>query len=182
MSLIPYYSGVCSTPTPPYVCNPCPTTEKGRVRSVALVKPTYTFLDPTDPAEWLTAINAGHIVMIPSVRGKYDGGAEKKGEGYGGELERLMNYSYALDWKDLNFYGVKSFYDTIDKNPVWNLCFFTGLIGWLVTAACTITTKDAVTEDIESDVVWEAKAVWQSLYKPTKFLAPAGIQNCFAVV
>ena len=181
MALAPYYVIGCDQPVPDYNCNPCPTTEKGRISTAAFIKPDYSFTNPTNPTEWLQAIQDGNVVLIPNVRGKYDGGSEKKGDGYGRAIDRLMNYTFKADFKDLNLYPNAAFYDTIDKTENWKFAFFTGTLVWLVDAPCTISTNDAVTEDAESDVVWTANIVWQSLFKPRKFIAPVGVQNCFAL-
>jgi len=177
--LSPYYTLGCSQIVPAYNCNPCPTLEKGRVSSVAFIKPGFSFIDPTNPTEWVAAIEAGNVVMIPNTRGKFDGGTAKKADGYGRALERFSNYEFKLSFNDLNFYPNAAFYDTIDKTTNWGMAFFTKTVLWIVNEAVTFTTKDEVTEDVESDVVWVTECSWQSTHHPMKFTAPAGVQNCF---
>ena len=182
MSLAPYYVVGCTQPVPAYSCNPCPTTEKGRISTAFFIKPDYIFTDPTDPTEWLQAQQDGNVIIIPNVRGKYDGGASKKGEGYGREVERLMNYTFKAEFKDLNLLPNAAFYDTIDKATDWKFAFLTETILWMVDYPVTIETKDEVTEDAESDIFWLSAVSWQGKNKPRKFTAPAGISNCFTLV
>jgi len=182
MALAPYYQVGCSQPVPAYLCNPCPTTEKGRISTVFFIKPEYVFTDPENPTEWLQAMQDGNVIQVINVRGKYDGGSAKKGDGYGREIDRLMNYTFKAEFKDLNFFPNAAFYDTIDKAVNWKFAFLTSTLLWMVDAPITTETKDEVTEDVESDVVWVAGITWQSTDKPRKFVAPAGIDKCFDLV
>jgi len=169
------YEGGNCTPPPAYTFDPCLATEHARVRAVALLAPGFYFVDPTSLTEWNNAIAAGNVILLPETRGKFDGGSAKKGEGYGAQKERTLFYDFQLDFKDLAMYPNAVFYDTIDKVQNWQLAYFTETLLWLVYSPVDISVKDAVTENIEDEVVEEVMITWQSKSHPQKFVKPAGL-------
>lgn len=180
MALTIYYPSDCEDSVPSYICDPCPVTEKGGVSAFAFIKGDYTFTDPTDFAEWETAIENGDVILIPNTRGSYDGGAAKYGAGFGRVKERLLGYDYVLNFMDENLKANSAFYDAIDQSNNWKGAFFTETLVWMIDQRLTVSVKDAVEEDIETDVIWNVEVKWFYKNKPRKLTAPVGLQgNCF---
>ncbi len=68
---------------PQYSCNPCPEYEYSRIRSIAFVKNTFSFTDPSDPTEWNTGLGNGDIIVIWATSGTYDGSTIEELVGFG---------------------------------------------------------------------------------------------------
>lgn len=182
MYTIVYPSGTCQDAQPPYKCTPCPEREKGGVTSVAFIRKGFTFLDRTDPQEWITGIQSGQIIYIPRTRGSYDGGTPKYGPGYGRRKQRLLGYDYKLQFMDEDFKNNTAFYDAIDESNDWTFAFFTETLVWFSIEEVTISVKDPVQEDIETDVIWDSEITWFYKNKPLKVAAPVGIaEMCFTL-
>lgn len=172
----------CQTNVPPYQCNPCPDREKAGITSVALIHKSFTFMNISDEAEWLTGIQLGKIKFIPRTRGNYDGGTAKYGDGYGRIKQRLLGYDYKLQFKDEDFLNNSDFYDSLDESNEWQIAWFTGSLVWLSRTAVTIAVKDTVAEDIEQDVIWDCEVSWFYKDKPLKKAAPQGIaESCMTL-
>lgn len=182
MSLAIYYADNCEGGVTPYQCSPCPVREKAGVTSVAFIKSTYAFVDPTDAAEWIDGIESGDILLIPRTRGDYDGGTPKYGDGYGRIKQRLLGYDYKLNFNDEDFIANQEFYDTIDDSNNWKMAWFTETLVWLTDAQVTVAIKDTVDIDIEKDVVWMGEVQWFYKNKPLKYTAPVGIaESCIGL-
>ena len=83
-----YKSCTPSGGVPEYMCDPCTEGEKGRVRSVMFINKSLLVTlaviglgakKNIETLSWIeTQIEAGLIIIIPNVRGTYDGGAPSK--------------------------------------------------------------------------------------------------------
>ena len=67
----------------PYVCLECDQPEQGRISAVAFTQKGAPLTDPSDVQGWVNLICNNLAVVIPNVRGTYDGGAAVEQTGYG---------------------------------------------------------------------------------------------------
>ncbi len=165
MALV-YKSCIPAGGLPAYVCDPCSEGEKGRVSGVFfakdLIKDDLTAANLGMLTWWETQLAAGSIIIIPSVRGTYDGGAQNKVTGFGRTKEKVTGKTHTLVFNDKNHTGNKSFYEYIENN----LKGF--ILGWVTNNELRVANntldsfeaKDPVEEDIESLVLWQGTAVW----------------------
>jgi hypothetical protein len=159
------YSSSCDEEIGTYNCDPCPLTsgnrEFGRVRGVALIKESYlaTLLaTPTTAATWQTGITNGNIIIIPMTAGSYDPGDPKELKGYGNLKSSYGTREMTLTWFDPNYKINYSFYNSINGATGYVPAFRTSSMVHIFDEPATITAKDAVDDDLESEVVWNGIA------------------------
>lgn len=178
-----YPSSTCGGSTiPDYACNPCPDYEYGRIRSVALIKNTFTFTDPSSTAEWTTGITNEDIIVIWKTQGGYDGGATSELIGFGDSATVNGNTTHTLTFKDPNYADNCDFYNAIKGSSDYTLAFRTSSQVHLAGAPVTLTPKNIVADDINSVVVWEVQVKWTNPDSPCPYDTPSGIfDRCYIV-
>lgn len=166
------YSIYCGEELGAYVCNDCPDAERefGRVRSAALIHEDYlaTLLAaPTLAATWQAGIDDGSIVIIPMTAGSFDPGDPAQLKGYGPHKNSNGPREQTLNWFDPNYGDNYSFYNTLTnvKNRV--VAYLTSSKIHIADKPATFNPKNAVEDDIESEVVWNVAAKWTSVNLPT---------------
>jgi len=165
---------------PDYSCNPCPTYEYGRVRSLAFIKNSFTFVDPTDPTEWQTGIDAGNIIVIWKTQGTYDGGTTAELPGFGDSAFVNGNTTHVLTVKDPNYAENCDFYNAIKNSSEYAVAFRTSSKVHLSNSPVTVTPKNPVADDLNSVLVWEATIKWTNPDSPCPYDTPTGIfDTCF---
>lgn len=182
MTLVYKTCGGATAITKP-VCEPCSTREHGRVRSIALIKKGTALADPTKTAEWIAGIEAGTIFIIPETTGTFDGGAPKEGKGYGNRKSTILGYDYVLNASDPNYKGNSPFWDTIKEQGDYLIAFRTETQVHISEEVVTITPKNSVEEDIESEVVWNVEIKWfqKKLMKPIDASLLGDVFRCFEI-
>lgn len=177
-----YYPAGCESQIPDHVCDPCEAREKGRIGSVAYIKKEFEFTDPSNPEEWRTGIEAGDIIIIPEVTGSFDGGSEVEGPGYGRQATSLIGYNFTSNFKDPNYKNNCDFYNGLKNSRAWRYAYVTETQVHLTTNPVVSIPKNPVTEELNSDVVWDVTVKWSDSNLPCPFPKPAGIfDECFSV-
>lgn len=182
-----YPSSTCGGSTiPDYACNPCPNYENGRIRSIAFIKNTFTFTDPTSTAEWTTGVNNGDIIIIYETQGSYDGGATSELVGFGDAATVNGNTTHTLTFKDRNYADNCDFYNAIRGSSDYTVAYRTGTLSaghvHLAGAPVTISPKNPVPDDLNAIVVWEVQLKWANVDSPCPYSTPSGIfDRCFIV-
>lgn len=177
-----YYPTGCG-PTgtlPTYSCTACPTYEYGRIRSVAFIKNTFSFTDPTNSTEWTTGIDNGDIVVIWETQGSYDGGTAQELTGFGDRETTNGGVSHVLNFKDPNYSENWDFYMAMKDSSDWTMAFRTSSLIHLCEEPVTVTPKNAVADDLKSNVVWDVTVKWQNDQSPRPYTTPTGIfDRCY---
>lgn len=186
MSSLYYPTSACGTGTVPnYYCNPCPTIEYGRVRSIAAIHQSYIstlMANPTSSTVWRTGINSGYIFVIWQTSGSYDNSTSTL-PGFGDLVEMTGNTTHTVTTKDLNYIDNADFYNSISDSKEYYLCFRTSSAIHFSGAACSISSKAAIADDIQSIVGWEATFKWQYPSNPVPYTTPSGIfDQCYVNV
>ncbi|WP_418894232.1 hypothetical protein [Limibacterium fermenti] len=165
MALI-YKNCLPTAENPTYSCDPCFEGEKGRVSGIVLfdksLKSELKEEKLTDMGWWGTQLLAGKARIIPLVRGTYDGGTNKTVTGFGRLAEKIVGKTHVLVWNDKNHTANEPFYTYLESN----LRNF--IPGWVTENELRVggnvleklEVKDAVEEDVESLVLWQATATW----------------------
>lgn len=170
-----YYPAGCDAQIPDHVCDPCEVIEQGRVRSVAFIKNTVAFIDPSNPTEWQNYFKQGLIHIIPATKGTFDGGAEVETPGYGDQVTRLTGYNFTLTYQDPNFKKNCNFYNIIKNSRQYTVAFRTSTQILMVNATVQIIPKVPITDDVNSEVVWEVVVKWSDNDVPCPYDAPPTI-------
>lgn len=177
-----YYPAGCDNIIPPHYCNSCDVAELGRVRSVAFIKKTFAFVDPTSAVEWRAGVASGSIIVIPEVLGSFNGGDPIEGTGYGDRPSRLTGYNFELPYKDPNYPQNADFYNSIKFARNWKVAFRTQNFTHISNSTVSIIPKNPITEDITSEVVWDVLVKFSQADIPTPVSTPETIFECFEYV
>lgn len=176
-----YYPTGCDALVPDHYCDTCEAVENGRVSSVAFIKQTFAFVDPTDPTEWQAGFAAGDIILIPFTRGTFDGGSEIESAGYGRQATRLNGYNFQAQYQDPNYRQNCNFYNALKNSRQYKFAYATSTQIHLTDSVVSVIPKNPVTDDTTSDVVWDVLVKWSGLDLPCPFDQPAGIfDQCVA--
>lgn len=170
-----YYPSGCDALIPDHICDPCEEIELGRIRSVAFIKNTFAFIDPTDPTEWETGFAAGDIIIIPQTKGTFDGGAEVETAGYGDSSTRLTGYNFQLQYQDPNYRLNCNFYNAIKNSRDYKVAYRTETQVHISDKTVQVIPKNPVQDDTTSEVVWDVIVKWAAKDLPCPFDVPSGI-------
>jgi hypothetical protein len=176
-----YYPSGCDTLVGEHLCDPCEAKEKGRVRSVAFIKSTFAFSDPSSPTEWQTGINAGDIIVIPQVLGSFDGGSEVESAGYGDQSTNLTGFNFTSNFKDPNYKNNATFYNALKYSRDYVYAFRTETQTHISDNTVSVIPKNPMTENLTDDVVWDVTVKWAGPDLPAPQDTPPGIFECFSV-
>lgn len=175
-----YYPTGCDTSIPDHVCDPCEPVEGARVRSAGLIKKTFNFINPSNPVEWVAAIAAKNVIIIPFTNGTFDGGSEILKDGYGDQLQRLVGYNFKADFKDPNYLHNGAFWNAVKNSTQYKFFYRTETQIHITAVTVQVIPKNPVTLAITDEVVWDIGVIWADQNLPVPYSAPAGIfDNCF---
>ncbi len=173
-----YYPSGCDAAVPDHVCDPCETKEKGRIGTVAFIKKGFVFVDPSSEAAWTAGIVSGDIILIPQVIGSFDGGAEIESAGYGRQSTQLVGYNFSANFKDPNYKSNCEFYNALKNSRSFKFAFVTETQVHLTDVAVSVIPKNPITEDLNSDVVYDVTVKWAYKDLPCPVEAPTNIFDC----
>ena len=174
-----YYPSGCDSEIPDHLCSNCDDIEHGRVRSIAYIKTSFSFTDPSNPTEWRTGILNKSIIIIPDVNGTFDGGAETEGDGYGDQQTKLLGYNFTLQYKDPNYKANALFYNEIKKSRNYYVAYRTETQIHFSDVTVQVIPKNPVTAATTDEVVYDVTVKWSNGDIPTPYDAPAGTFTCF---
>jgi hypothetical protein len=99
-----------------YYCKPCPKSEKGRVRAMAIVEDGTPLPDPSSDQDWFNAVCSNLAIIVPE--SDFRGGLEiaaNSATGYGNVQDQTVDFNYTLTgyarvncennnfWNNLNY-------------------------------------------------------------------------------
>lgn len=192
---MPVYVNPCDGDIIDPSCDPClGSVEHGRIRGAAFIQKSYlptlqaaidalqTALaaSPQVPADitaaetalttaWNTGITDKAIYVIPETTGTFDGGSVVEGPGYGDRISRFIGWNFTLTYKDPSFKQNAGFYNTISRSTNWNLIWRTETLTRISNNPVTISAKSPVTDDMNSEVVWEVDIKWTGADQPLPY-------------
>lgn len=175
-----YYPGCTETVNDP-ACTDCPDKELGDIRSIFLVKKTFSFTDIQNPAEWSTGIAARNIYVFPYTRGSL-AVAENEQPGFGDTLTTIESYEYTLNVMEPNYKGNWAFWDSIRTSNNWKIGWRTQTQVHISDVTAVINPKAPVAEDKKQAIFWNIvfKFIQQGLPRPSDM--PTSIfDRCIAV-
>ena len=170
-----YYPSNCDDLVPDHICDPCEELEGGRVRSMAFIKSTFAFTDPSDPTEWEAGFLSGDIILIPQTKGTFDGGAEVESPGYGDQVTRLTGYNFQLQYQDPNYKQNCTFYNTLKNSRAYKAAYRTETQIHIIDTTVQVIPKNPVQEDTNTEVVWDVLVKWSGKDVPCPYDVPPGI-------
>lgn len=94
-----------------FLCNPCTIVEHGRVSGVAFVQRGAPLPNPSSVQDWVNLVCNNLAIVIPAVRGTYDGGQPTDTTGYGrlptfrAGANHEVQYSHLWSCENVDFYN-----------------------------------------------------------------------------
>lgn len=170
-----YYPSGCDTIVPDHYCDPCEDRELARVRSVAFIKNTFEFTDPTSPTEWQNGFASGDIILIPQTQGTFDGGAENEIAGYGDQDTAISGYKFTAEYRDPNYSNNCEFYNLLKNSREYRFAYRTSTKTHIANTTCQVIPKNPVENDITAEVVYVVTVKWADKDIPCPFDTPPGI-------
>ena len=175
-----YYPSGCDAQIGDHTCNPCEIVEGSRIRSAGFIKKGFSFINPSNPVEWIAAIAAKNVIVIPFVNGSFDGGAEVLKDGFGDQVQKLTGYNFTAEFKDPNYYPNGAFWNGIKNSTQYKFFYRTATQIHLTAATVQVIPKNPVTTDPTDEVLWDITVKWADQNLPLPVPTPAGIfDNCF---
>lgn len=160
---------------PDYMCDACDDGEDGRVSGVFFLQKNSEITDANLKLAswWEQQIGTGAAIVIPSVRGTYDGGAKNTLTGFGRQSEKVTGKTHTVIFNDKNHKGNQEFYEALENNSKDYIMGFVTANELRIGSKPidTFESKDPVEEDVKSKVVWSSTVTWiQSNPKTLKIL------------
>lgn len=174
-----YYPNGCGVTVGDHYCNDCEAAEKGRVRSAGFIRSDFAFTDPTNPTEWVNGIRNKQIIVIPKTNGTFDGGSEVTSPGYGDQATKVTGYNFTSVFNDPNYALNADFYNALKRSSNWKYFYRTSSKVHITEVNVNVIPKNPVTDDVNSDVVWQVNVTWSDEDLPVPYTAPAVISTCF---
>jgi hypothetical protein len=122
---------------------------------------------PTLLATWVAGIIAGKIIVVPETAGEYDPGEPKVLKGYGDRVETYGARTMTLKFNDPNLVANYEHYNGLGNQTELIPFFRTSSQLRIFDKPATITAKDPVADDLESEVTWEVSAKVVSVNLPS---------------
>jgi hypothetical protein len=165
-------------PITEYFCDACPDVELGRISAVAFVRKGVPVSDPTDNAVWNNLRCNGYAVIIPQVRGTYNGGAQQEGPGYGRVPTRRQSTNHEV--KYFHAYGCENidFYNQLMYSNDYVLWYTNGNKLWTSTEAVNINPMAPITDSVADSIEFDVTVTWSYKFLPYCFDAPSIFDSC----
>jgi hypothetical protein len=155
------YKTCADVVVPQHVCDDCAILEQGGIRSIALVKDTFSFTDITDKDEWIAGIEDGDIIVIPKTIGTFDGGSPIMIAGFGDDAEAVSGFNFTLAARDPAYKQNGVFWNAIRKHKDMLVAWRTATQIHISGAAVTISPLAPVEEGTDSVVTWQVTFTWK---------------------
>jgi len=175
-----YYFG-CPQTIPDPACSDCPTKELGDIRSIALVKTTFSFTNISLTSEWTTGINNKDIYTFPYTRGGLTV-AENEQPGFGSQITTIDGLDFTLNVFEPNFTGNCSFWNEIKRANNFRVAYVTETQVMISDGAAQFIPKAEIQEDKKAAVLWNIVIKFSQEDNPCPSDIPSGVfDQCIGV-
>lgn len=162
-----------------YYCSDCIDQENGRVSAVAFVKRGAPLLDPSSQQAWKDVVCNGLAVIIPGVRGTYDGGAGVIAAGYGRVPSKRTGANHTVEYMHIWTAENQSFYNQANIVSGYDFYFSTESKLWHANADIFVDAKTPITDDVSSLIEFSVTISWSNTNLMSIYDVPVGIfDNC----
>lgn len=163
----------CASSSAAHYCHDCPEgqdIEYGRTRQGGFITASYLpsiVADPTDLAAWEAGIASGDIIMIPEISGSFDPGDPKELKGYGNRKVTYGPRDMKWSFNDPIYLENYAFYNEVSRRANMVPFFVTATILHLFDTVGNIKAKNVVTDDLDTEVIWQVDVTVTSRNLPT---------------
>jgi hypothetical protein len=157
----------------PYLCLSCDQPENGRISAVAYVVKGAPLSNPSDVQEWVNLICNNLAIVIPSVRGTYDGGSAIEQTGYGRQTtfragaNHEVQYMHPWVCENVAFYN--SLMRVANNYEFW---FMTGSKLHKGGDGIYVNAQMPITDDVSSLIEFNVTVRWSRYELPRCFEPP----------
>ncbi len=166
------------------VCDDCSAGETARIRAVAFVKKRVLAGAPdlSDPLVWKAWILNEDAVVVPNVRGAYDGSTEVVAEGYGSQLNRVTGLTHVVEYFQLMRCENVAAYNKIKRNRDLVFFFRTENSLWHSLNAVKVFPQMPVELDMGKEIELKVTVEWSHPDLPECIVPPPGVfDDCAAL-
>lgn len=156
----------------------CPEPELSRVSAVAFVRKSLPTFDPEDNQSWKNIICNGHGIIIPAVRGTYNGGEMKEGPGYGRVPTRRQSTNHEVAYMHPYNCDNVEFYNILNRSYDYTLWYSNGVRLWHSTEAVHASAQAPMSDDPSDDMEFNVTAKWVNFDLPYCWNVPSIFENC----
>lgn len=174
-----YYGNGCNT-LGGFPCSDCPPKELGRVRSLAFIPTTYTFINISSTSEWFNnIINPVVGYIIPYTNGSY-AMAPKESNSFGNYDKEVDSYENTLECMEINTPTISgAWWNTLSLNKGYQVAWRTSSAIYISGIGVQVIPKFKIDDDIQSRVLMGVTVKWISSLVPIGYSLPTGIfDNC----
>lgn len=168
-----YYPGCAESIVDP-ILSDCPDKELGDIRSIALVKKSFSFTDITDEAEWAAGIAARNIYVFPYVRGSKEV-SEFEQPGFGDEPTTIDSYDFNVNTFHPDYANTWAFWQSVNKSKNFKLAYRTETKVHLTDGSVQINAKAPIAEDKKQAILWNVSFKFTQEFAPEPFDSPVGV-------
>lgn len=137
-----------------YTCSPCRTTEKGKIRAIAIVAAGAPLPDPSSAQDWYNLICNDLAVVIPA--SDFRGGLTVEATtapGYGATQNQTIDFNYTLTgYSPFNYLNNEFFNQLNFVSAGYDLYMFTETLAFYSGVPVNFTTYTSVSEELGTPV------------------------------
>lgn len=157
----------------PFLCAVCDNPENGRVSAVAYVQKGAPMPNPSSAQDWVNLICNNLAIVIPSVRGTYDGGSPIDQNGYGRIPTSRVGANHEVQYMHLWQCENIAFYNSLMRLAGdFEFWFATGSKLHRGGKGLYISVQTPITEDVSSAMEFQVTVRWASYDLPLCYNLP----------
>lgn len=145
-----------------YYCASCVDPEQGRIRGVAYVVDGAPLANTASDLAWLNLVCNNLAVIIPEVRGTYDGGAPIESAGYGKVPQKNTGYNHQISYFEKYNCDNIAFYNKLKYNSNFIFYWVTDKSLYSTGVPVQVSFKNQITDDTNSQLEFEVTIKWSN--------------------
>jgi hypothetical protein len=182
---VDYYGNCVETGLDPHVCEPCDDAapEHANISSGAWIhQDAYAAIaaNPTDAATWQAQIDLNLVMILPNLRGTFDGGTPTLGNGFGRKKSEYISSDFKATITDKVYKRNWAHYRSLVGKNTWYFCYVTETQGHISGVPVTVAPKNPITDSVDDIITWQSDVTWTEFFTPAPFDAPLEIFGCVA--
>lgn len=166
-----------------FLCAPCDIVEHGRVSGVAFVQRGAPLPNPSSVQDWVNLVCNNLAIIIPAVRGTYDGSSPSETTGYGRIPTFRTGATHEVQYFHLWQCDNVNFYNTLMRLANdYTFWFATGSKLHKGGRGVYLSVQTPVSDDVASAMEFQVTVRWSNYELPQCYELPGQIfESCEAL-
>jgi len=168
----------CPASVPSYIEPNCFAVDKGRIVAIAFVDEGVTFVDITDPAEWVDPTYAADILIHQEVNGAKPPSSPVEVEGKGKQPTRTVGRAFEATVRVNGIKGNDEYWNALNASTNYKFAYVTGedySILHYVDTIVSISADADIQSATDTEIDWVVVVKWSDKDLPSTSDVPAGI-------